>query len=531
MSWVVPSESQVLIAGAGPVGMALAIDLAHRGTESLVVERLLRPRPLPNGQNLTQRTMESLHRWGVADSIRSARIIPKSFGIAGLTAYGSLLSDHTHDWLQRGKVAQYYSQDNDRLPQNETERVLGQRAAQRSAITLLRGWTVRETSIVDGGVETVIEETHGDGTAVVQSTYVVGCEGARSAVRQSLGFTETREEHDRRMVLLVFQSRELHELVERYPGKSYFNIITPELDGYWKFFGRVDLGQRWFFHAPVPRSTTADNFDFCALVHEAVGQTVPLAIEHVGFWDLRMANADHYRLESAFLAGDAAHSHPPYGGFGINIGFEDARNLAWKLDARLNGWGGDALLTSYTEERQPVFASAGNDFIGRMIRDDRQFVRTYNPAIDRKAFDAAWAERAKGGDADVFGFAPNYAGSPVIVGDEPGPPSSQGTHETRARAGHHFTPLPLPGGQTTHAILGNGFTLFDFSGCSQAAEHLEQAAKAAGVPLKRVHRPSAFHQKAYGCSLVLVRPDDYVAWAGTDLRDTGETLIETVAGR
>jgi len=475
--------------------------------------------------------LESFHRWGVAEAIRSARIIPKSFGIAGLTAYGSLLSDYTHDWLQRGKVAQYYSQDNDRLPQNETERVLGERAAQFDAITVLRGWTVRKASFVDGGVQTVIEETHGDLTATVRSAYVVGCEGARSPVRQSLGFTETREEHDRRMVLLVFRSRELHNLVKRYPGKSYFNIITPELDGYWKFFGRVDLGQRWFFHAPVPPSATADNFDFCALLHEAVGQSFDLAIEHVGFWDLRIASANQYRLGPAFLAGDAAHSHPPYGGFGINIGFEDARNLAWKLNARLTGWGGDTLLSSYSEERQPVFTSAGNDFIGRMIRDDRRFVRTYNPATDRPAFEAAWAERAKGGDADVFGFAPNYAGSPVIIGDEPGPPSSRGTHETRARAGHHFTPLSLHGGQTTHAVLGNGFTLFDFSEGSPAAQHLAHAASAAGVPLQLVHTPSAFHGKAYGHSLVLVRPDDYVAWVGDCLAGFGPTLIQRVAGR
>ena len=169
---------------------------------------------------------------------------------------------------------------------------------------------------------------------------MVGCDGSRSLVRDAAGITQTLTDHDRLMVLLVFRSTGLHRLLERFPNKSFYNVLHPELEGYWKFFGRVDLGTTWFFHAPVPLGTTKDNFDFRAFVHAAVGEQFDVEFEHIGFWDLRVAIADQYRIGRVFIAGDAAHSHPPYGGYGINTGFEDAANLGWKLAAALQGWAG-----------------------------------------------------------------------------------------------------------------------------------------------------------------------------------------------
>ena len=126
------------------------------------------------------------------------------------------------------------------------------------------------------------------------------------------------------MVLLVFHSEGLGRLLERFPGKSFYNVLHPSLDGYWLFFGRVDLANNWFFHAPVPREARDGNFDFPAYLERAVGAAIDCTFEHVGFWDLRFAIADRYRSGNVFLAGDAAHSHPPYGGYGINTGFEDS---------------------------------------------------------------------------------------------------------------------------------------------------------------------------------------------------------------
>src|SRR5262249_14460926 len=186
-----------------------------------------------------------------------------------------------------------------------------------------------------------ISERNGSSRIALRGDYAVGCDGSRSVTRDQAGISQTLSDHDRLMVLLVFKSSKLHEHLKRYPGKSFFNVLHPELKGYWKFFGRVDLGTTWFFHAPVPPGTTKDNFDFKRLLHEAAGDEFDVAFDHIGFWDLRIATADNYRAGRVFVAGDAAHSHTPYGGYGINTGFEDARNLGWKLAATLQGWGGE----------------------------------------------------------------------------------------------------------------------------------------------------------------------------------------------
>lgn len=220
---------------------------------------------------------------------------------------------------------------------------------------------------------------------MLRASYVVGCDGARSGVRQQAGITQTKTDHDRLMVLLVFRSQGLHKLLERFPGKSYYNVLQPELKGYWKFFGRVDLGNTWFFHAPVPPGTTADNFDFQAYLEDAVGAPFDVEFEHIGFWDLRFMLADSYRSGRVFIAGDAAHSHPPYGGYGVNSGLEDARNLGWKLAAVLKGWGSETLLDSYDQERRPVFRSTIDDFIAKSIETDHQFLDSFDPEKDRSA--------------------------------------------------------------------------------------------------------------------------------------------------
>ena len=164
------------------------------------------------------------------------------------------------------------------------------------------------------------------------------------------------------MVLAVFRSRELHERLKRFPPRSTYRVMHPDLRGYWQFFGRVDVGEEFFFHAPVPADTTKDNYDFHGLLQRAAGFEFACEFDYVGFWDLRIAVADSYQVGRVFIAGDAAHSHPPYGGYGLNSGLDDVANLGWKLAAKLEGWGSDALLRSYTRGTAPGFPRDGGRF-------------------------------------------------------------------------------------------------------------------------------------------------------------------------
>ena len=382
-------NADVLIVGGGPVGMGLAIELGQRGVKCIVVERYVKPQPIPKGQNLTQRTLEHMHVWGTEKQLRAARTIPPEYGIGGLTAYGTLLSPHAHDWLQRDLVKPYYFTANERLPQYATEEVLRERVAQLPSVEVLYGFDAETIVQDEGGVTLTVTERTADKSSaprVIRAAYAVGCDGSGSRVRQQAGITQTLTSHDRKMVLLVFRSTQLHELLKRYPGKSFYNVLHPDLKGYWKFFGRVDLGNTWFFHAPVPAGTTADNFDFSAYLHESVGAEFEVDFEYIGFWDLRFALADNYRAGRIFVAGDAAHSHPPYGGYGINSGLEDVRNIGWKLAAVLEGWADAKLLDSYDAERRLVFRSTIDDFIAKSIKSDGDFLEAYSPDRDLQGF-------------------------------------------------------------------------------------------------------------------------------------------------
>ncbi len=527
-------DSPIVIVGGGPVGMGLAIELGQRGIPCVVVERYPQPQPIPKGQNLTQRTMEHFHFWGAEKALRAARTIPPEYGIGGLTAYGTLLGEYSYDWLQRDLVKPYYYQSNERLPQYVTEAVLRARAAQLPSVQTLFGWEATGISQDADGVSVTIAERGGTGRRVLRAAYAVGCDGSRSLVREQAGITQTRTDHDRIMVLLVFRSRELHDLLARYPGKSYYNVLQPQLEGYWKFFGRVDLGTTWFFHAPVPEGTTRDNFDFRTYLHEAVGAPFEVEFEHIGFWDLRFMLADRYRAGRIFVAGDAAHSHPPYGGYGVNSGLEDARNLGWKLAATLQGWGGDGLLDSYDAERRPVFESTIRDFIAQSIETDREFLDTHDPARDKAAFEAAWHARAKGAVGEVHAFEPNYEGSPVMWPGGRGACSAKGSHRFEARAGHHLAPAALSDGRRVEEQLGSGWTLLALGAHPESVQAFRAAAEAFGAPLETIEDSGDGEARRYDAALVLVRPDHFVAWTTSETsvtRAQADAVLALAMGR
>jgi 4-hydroxyisophthalate hydroxylase len=522
-------ETDVVIVGGGPVGVGLAIDLGQRGVRCVVVERYASPQPIPKGQNLTQRTMEHFRSWGAEKQLRAARTIPPEYGIGGLTAYGTLLGAYSYDWLQRALVKPYYYTANERLPQYATEAVLRARLAELPQAQAIYGWNAEKVSQDASRVTVELAERGGEGRKTLRASYLVGCDGSRSTVREQAGMTQTLTDHDRLMVLLVFRSPQLHALLDRFPGKSYYNVLQPELEGYWKFLGRVDLGQTWFFHAPVPLGTTEHNFDFRTYLQGAIGAEFDVEFDHIGFWDLRFAIADSYRAGRIFIAGDAAHSHPPYGGYGVNSGLEDARNLAWKLAAVIQGQASDGLLDSYDAERRPVFASTASDFIAKSIEVDRQFLNTFDPKADLAAFESAWHARANGAASEVHSFEPNYEGSPIVRGRSQGVCSAVGSHKFEARAGHHLPPAPLTSGGDAFENLGPGFTLLCIGPTEMDARAFTEAASALSVPLKLVVLAQDSGAERYAARWILVRPDEFVAWISQEETVSPQNAMEVLA--
>lgn len=505
------TDYRVAIVGGGPVGLGLAVDLGLRGVHCLLIERREEPQQIPKGQNLTQRTMEHFRFWGVEDDIRSARVMPEGYPNAGVTAYRNLMSGYSFPWWRRSAVNDYYFARNERLPQYETERVLRERLKTLESVDTLFGWTA--TGIVEHDDGVAVDIVGDSGSRKLAADWLVGCDGSHSMVRAETGIAEDRSDHDRRMVLLVFRSRELTRILSGFGKVSFFKILDPSLDGYWKFLGRVDAEETWFFHAPVDEGATDDPETVEALLHEAVGTPFNLRFDHVGFWDLRIAVARSYRDGRVFLAGDAAHSHPPYGGYGINTGFEDVRNLGWKLAATVDGWAGRALLDSYQEERLPVFRSTAADFIEAFIRSDRDFLASYDPEKDREGFERAWEARRAAAGTGVGDFEPHYEGSPLVTGAEGGTSSAVGEHRFQARPGHHLPPAELSEGRGLFTTLGRWFALIALGTRPEDIAQWREAAAGLGVPLAVVEDASGM-AAGYEARMILVRPDHYVSWTG-----------------
>lgn len=523
---------RVIIVGGGPVGVALAVELGQRGITCALVERRLTPQQIPKGQNLTQRSLEHFYFWGCVDDLRAARLLPPGYPIGGVTAYGNLMSDYWYAPAGRETVRSYYFLENDRLPQYLTEDVLRARLRALPSVNCRFGWAAGTIGQDERGVRVrVAKEGRPDQEQILEADYLVGCDGAHSGVREQLGIDRGGADFDQRMVLAVFRSRELHEGLKRLPERTTYRVLHPDLKGYWQFFGRIDVGEGWFFHAPVPRETTPDNFDFHGLLQSAAGFPFACSFDYVGFWDLRIAVAGTYRQGRVFIAGDAAHSHPPYGAYGLNSGLEDVVNLGWKLDAALQGWGGERLLDSYDAERRPIFIETGEKVIAAGIEADRVFLERYSPERDRAAFERAWKELEVTAGQEARAYEPHYEGSPVVTGPPGGVCGIRGKHAFTARPGHHLAPRTLSSGRNVFEALGSGFTMLAFGVDEPAVGVFEQAAKSSGIPLNVVRDTWDGERQAYESRLILVRPDQYVAWTGDAPPPDALALLRTVTGR
>jgi hypothetical protein len=462
--------------------------------------------------------------------LRAARTMSPDHPIGTVVAFGDLMSEWWQAPPGREQVAAFFLEENERLPQYRTEEVLRRRMEECPLVDAYFGWTATTVEQDDECARVTIER--GGEQQSLKADYVVGCDGGRSIVAEAGGFERSGTDFDQVVALAVFRSPELHKILNRLPIRSTYRVMAPYLKGYWAFFGRIDAEESWFFHAPLPDGSTQENVDIKQMLHKAVGVEFPYELDHLGFWDLRVQVAREYRHGRAFIAGDAAHTHPPYGGFGLNNGLEDAVNLSWKLAAVLQGWGGEELLASYTPEREKVFRDIGQNMIAAQIDRERTFVEHWRPEPDRAAFEAAFAEIASaGGHIAASDYEPHYEGSTIVAGPPGAVISAHGSHSFRARAGHHLSPQPLSTGQNVLDALGDGFSLLAFGAPEAAVATFKRAAAAIGMPLTVVSDTLAGGREEYGSRLVLVRPDQHVAWAGDAPPDSTDQLIAKITGR
>ncbi|MBI1201231.1 MAG: NAD(P)-binding protein [Rhodopseudomonas sp.] len=529
----------VIIVGAGPVGLSAAIELGRRDIRCLVIERNDRVGYSPRAKTTNVRTREHLRRWGIADALRKASPISPDRPATVLFATrmnGHLLARFDNAMNGSRVRNNLYSEEAQWVPQYILEDVLRQCAQALPCVTIQ--FNAEFTSVDDDGdkVTVAIRDLTGGAERTVTAHYLIGTDGARSTVRDAIGATMTGQGAYSQNYSVIFRAPDLERRQVHEQALMYWmvNHDVPSL------LGPMDESGLWFFMATkLAGDVDPATIDPAELIRRGTGLT-DLAIEIVGTdpWVAHRLVADRYAKGRVFLAGDACHLHPPFGGFGMNMGIGDAVDLGWKMAARLTGWGGVNLLESYEQERRKVhirtiaeavanFESTSNQLVQPALEDPGPI----GEATRREVAEIILATKVREFRTLGIVLGMRYEGSPIVVADGSAPPKDHFMlYLPSAHPGCLAPHLWLHDGSSLYDHFGDGFTLLMTEGKASDADAFQAAAKAQALPLTFLTLPDTRLRGRYGARFALIRPDQHVAWRGDLLPDDAATLIATVIG-
>jgi 2-polyprenyl-6-methoxyphenol hydroxylase-like FAD-dependent oxidoreductase len=515
------STYDVIVVGAGPVGLTLAIDLGRRGVRCLLIERSPTTLPYPKMDRSNARTMEFYRRIGIAERVRALGY-PSDNPMDVFLA--TRLSDPPIAVLKYPSVGERRKQIADSpngqfllepyqlVSQNKLEPLLKEVAEGTPNVTVRYGCGLEDFTQDDSGV-TVEALSVGGTREEFRARYVVGCDGGSSTVRKKAGIKLEGQGRIRALVQVIFRSDDLYDKIVTGRGRHY-NFVDAN--------GSTLIAQgcrtEFTLHTSLPADT-----DFRPVIENLVGFPFTYEITHIIRWHHNLLLAEHYRDRRVFLAGDAVHLVIPSGGLGMNTGVGDAFDLSWKLAGTIHGWGGPGLLDGYERERRPIgrrnVDAAGWAADGVPTWRAKVTQEAYNDTLAGAALRAKLAELFEMGHRRMHGMVGveagySYAGSPLIA-DEAGNVAEWETsrYDPKAVPGARIPHVWLADGQALQDILGDDYTVLDLKGDADTAA-IEAAFRARGAPLQVVRRDEARVRGVYGASLFLLRPDLHIVWRG-----------------
>ena len=532
-------ETDVLIAGGGPVGLTLAIDLGQRGVHCILVDKRPKPAFLPKMERCNARTMEIFRRLGISDEVRSAgygQNLPMDVFVIR-TLQDPPIAHHPYPSVNQLKAAGLARNDGSMplepyqlISQYTLEPLLKRVAERTSGVSVRFGHELESFVEEEEGVVALVRDLEGNEVSI-KSKYLVGCDGGTSTVRNQL-----------RVELAGDSMLEMHQALYRAPG----------------VYESIPIGKGRHYHVADEKSTflivqddtvhltlhavVNDGSEMVELFRRTVGAPVEFELLYLGKWTQRLMLADSYSTKRVFIAGDAAHLVIPTGGLGMNTGVGDAIDLSWKLAATLAGWGGPKLLSSYEAERRPI--GARNVDASRQAAAGRRTWRSIcGPlAFERSPAGEALRERIRGlvdkeqrKSNELLGIelGYRYEESPIIVQEEGRAPDP---------ASFDYYPTTWPGSRLPHVwmengvpiqdmIDSNGYTLVNLSGDAYAGERFGRGFRRLSVPFRTLSVFSSAARKVYERNLLLLRPDMHVAWRGDVVPDNVEEIAARVSGR
>jgi 2-polyprenyl-6-methoxyphenol hydroxylase-like FAD-dependent oxidoreductase len=535
---VTVQQTPVLISGAGPSGLALAVELGSRGIACTVIERNDRVGYAPRAKTTHTRTREHMRRWGIADDL--AAMAPFGVNYPSNILFVTRLSGYRLTMIEnafncRPERNDFYSEHAQWVPQYRVEEVLRKHAESLPSVQILFDHEFISAEQTAAGVRCKVRDLKGDQEVEFECGYLVGADGARSAIREVIGAKMEGTSGLAHAYNIVFRAPGLAQAHGHGPGIMYWQI-NPEIPG---VIGPMDKGDLWYFMpARVPDIVRLDNDAAADLIRRATGIDLPYEVLSADEWTASQLLADKYRDRRIFLIGDACHLHPPVGGYGMNMGISDSVDLGWKLAGVLQGWGGATLLDSYEQERRPVHRRVIDEAVANQAT---LALHTVRPELEADTEEGA-ALRQQLGEAlstarirefrslgVVLGY--RYEDSPINAREAGPPPVPQtGVYEPSARPGSVAPHAWLADGRSLYDTFGPGFTLLAFGGSPAETFAAAQAdAHALGVPLTTVSIEEPGVAALYERGLALIRPDQHVAWRGDAW--PGRDLLTTVAGQ
>ena len=531
-------RTEVLVVGGGPVGLALVTELGLRGIRTLLVERNTQHARQPRAKTTNVRSMEHMRRWGVADRIRAASPLPPDYPtdiIFATRLFGRLVATIHNAFYGAPGHDDLYSEHAQWIPQYKVEGVLRDHAAGLPGVAMRFGLALESLAQDDDGVIAELVHAEAGGRLRVHADYVVGADGSRSTLRGLLGIKMRGDHAYAQNINLVIRAPALREAFAGGRSIMYW-LVNPDCAA---IAGPMDLGDTWYFGFPVPNGVaTPDEADLKARMAAAFGRDVSPEILTIDTWAAHSLIADRYRDGRAFLAGDACHLHPPFGGYGMNLGIADGVDLGWKLAARLRGWGGETLLDSYEAERRPVHRRVIDEAVANyamlapnLMRDGLEEDGARGDAVRDEV--GALILKHKPREFRTLGvvLGSHYSGSPVVVPDGSAPPEPRvSEYVPSAHPGCLAPHLWLADGTSLYDRFGPGFTLLVADPAAEAAAApLARAAARLGIPFSIAAPADGRLAVLYEAPLALIRPDQFVAWRGTSVGDA-EALLRTACG-
>lgn len=516
-------DTSVVIIGAGPVGLALAIELGTRNVPCVVLERGERTGHAPRAKTTHSRTREHLRRWGIAKDLADASPFGVDYptNILFVTKLNGKLLHRFENALDCKPIKHdQFSEHGQWVPQYKLEQVLLRHAQTLPSVTIRFRHEFLSCDQDDQGVCVRYRDRSDDSEHTITSLYLVGADGARSRVREAIGATMEGVQELSRNYNIVFRAPGLAQMQPHGPSIMFWQINSevPSM------IGPMDVDDLWYFMplkvADPQKLTPSQAAD---LIRRSTGFDLPYEVLSADDWTASKLIADSYRDRRIFLAGDSCHLHPPHGGFGMNLGVSDGVDLGWKLAAVVNGISDEKLLDSYEVERRQVHemvVAAAESNHGVLPSD------LYRTGLDEETPEGARARLEAGAVIEekkraeffargiVLGYC--YRDSPIVIDD--------GT-QIDWQVSLTYTPSATPGSIAPHRWLTDGASLYDRFGrwftllvMSERREaeiaSFENEARAVGVPLTVVKITDAGLSNLYEADLALIRPDQHVGWRG-----------------